>query len=128
MKSDNFYENLIIPGKYLWSIGEGSYTRVMPIHERYKTVIRKFARLAQERYARHIEKIILYGSVAREDAGADSDIDLLVLWNGDENEGWHAMTGLAFDVMVESGEYLSVKVVNAHTFNPASPFFRHCPR
>jgi predicted nucleotidyltransferase len=97
----------------------------MPIHERYKTVIRKFARLAQERYAHHIEKIILYGSVARDDAGADSDIDLLVLWNGDENEGWHAMTGLAFDVMVESGEYLSVKVVNAHTFNPESPFFRN---
>jgi len=105
--------------------GTGSYTRVMPIPKRYETVIQTFARQAQARYAHHIDKIILYGSVARGDAGADSDIDLLVLWNGDENEGWHAMTGLAFDVMVESGEYLSGKVVSAHTFNPASPFFRN---
>ena len=94
----------------------------MSIQKRYETVIRQFVRQAQERYPTHIHKIILYGSVARGDANADSDIDLLVLWNGDEHEGWRAMTGLAFDVMVDSGEYLSVKVMNAETFSGASPF------
>lgn len=94
----------------------------MSIQKRYETVIRQFVRQAQERYAAHIERIILYGSVARGDANADSDIDLLVLWNGDEHEGWRAMTGLAFDIMVNSGEYLSVKVMSAKNFSEASPF------
>ena len=94
----------------------------MSIQKRYEAVIRQFVRQAQERYTSHIDKIILYGSVARGDADADSDIDLLVLWNGDEQEGWRAMTGLAFDVMVDSGEYLSVKVMNAKTFSSTSPF------
>lgn len=116
------------PGKYLLLIGEGSYTTYMPIQQRYETIIRQFARLAQERYPENIGMIILYGSVARGDERADSDIDLLVLWNGDENVGWHAMTGLAFDLMVETGEYLSVKVMNAHAFNPTSPFVRNVKR
>lgn len=94
----------------------------MSIQKRYESVIRQFVIRAQERYPTHIDRIILYGSVARGDADPDSDIDLLVLWNGDEQEGWRAMTGLAFDVMVDSGEYLSVKVMNAKTFSDASPF------
>ena len=100
----------------------------MPIQERYETVIRQFVRLAQERYAPNIGKIILYGSVARGDARADSDIDLLVVWKGDENAGWHAMTGLAFDIMVDTGEYLSVKVMNVHSFTPTSSFVRNVTR
>jgi len=100
----------------------------MSIAKRYETVIRQFVREAQERYNTHIGKIILYGSVARGDENADSDIDLLVLWNGDEHEGWRAMTGLAFDVMVDSGEYLSVKVMNAKTFSRVSPFGQNVMR
>ncbi|HIH26632.1 MAG TPA: nucleotidyltransferase domain-containing protein [Methanoregulaceae archaeon] len=100
----------------------------MPIHERYKPVIRQFVRLAQAQYHTHIEKIILFGSVARGDATAESDIDLLVLWNGNEHEGWRAMTGLAFDVMVDSGIYLSVKVMNAESFSTTSPFGSHVMR
>ena len=105
-----------------FELGQDHIRKYMSIQKRYETVIRQFVLQAQERYTFHIDKIILYGSVARGDANADSDIDLLVLWNGDEHEGWRAMTGLAFDVMVDSGEYLSVKVMNAKTFSGASPF------
>ncbi len=75
----------------------------MPVQKRYQAVIRQFVHLAHERYHHGIERIILYGSVARGDAGPDSDIDLLVLWKGDEREGWRAMTSIAFDVMVATG-------------------------
>ena len=94
----------------------------MPIQKRYQAVIRQFSDLAYEQYPLQIGKIILYGSVARGDAGPDSDIDLLVLWKGNEQQGWRAMTGIAFDLMVKTGEYLSVKVIGAGTFS-GSPGF-----
>jgi len=106
---------------------EGSYTK-MPVQERYDSVIRQFVRMAKERYSPHIGQIILYGSVARGDAGADSDIDLLVFWIGDVQEGWRAMTGLAFDVMVDTGEYLSVKVLNAKFVDDTTPFLQNVRR
>jgi predicted nucleotidyltransferase len=89
----------------------------MPIQERYQAVIRQFVHLAHEKSPYEIEKIFLYGSVARGDAGPDSDIDLLVLWKGDDREGWRAMTGIAFNVMVVTGEYISVKVMGANAFS-----------
>ncbi|MDD1730327.1 MAG: nucleotidyltransferase domain-containing protein [Methanospirillum sp.] len=67
--------------------------------------------------------LILYGSVTRGEEGPDSDIDILVLWNGIEQEGWRAMTGIAFDLMVTTGEYVSVKVMNTDTFL-GSPGFK----
>jgi len=41
----------------------------MFIDKQYESVIRRFVHLAHERYPHDIEKIILYGSVARGDAG-----------------------------------------------------------
>ncbi|MCK9631814.1 MAG: nucleotidyltransferase domain-containing protein [Methanoregula sp.] len=78
----------------------------MSIQKRYESVIRQFVRQAQEWYTSNINRIIHYGSVARGEANPDSDIDLLVLWNGDEYEGWWEMTRLAFDVMVDTGDYM----------------------
>jgi len=43
--------------------------RFMFIDKQYESVIRRFVHLAHERYPHDIEKIILYGSVARGDAG-----------------------------------------------------------
>jgi len=100
----------------------------MQIQKRFQAVIRQFAHLAHERYPHQIEKIILYGSVARGDAGPDSDIDLLVLWKGNEHEGWRAMTGIAFDVMVATGDYLSVKVMGADTFSGSPGFEQNVMR
>jgi len=100
----------------------------MPIQKRFQAVINQFSHLAHERYPQQIEKIILYGSVARGDAGPDSDIDLLVLWKGNEREGWRAMTGIAFDLMVTTGTYLSVKMMGAGTFSGSPGFEQNVMR
>ena len=63
-----------------------------------------------------IEAIILFGSKARGDSGPESDIDLMIIL-GDaalpQQEPLHALT---FDVLLESGIYLSTQVMSADLF------------
>ena len=79
-------------------------------------------------YRTRIESIILFGSVARGEAKEDSDIDILVIWKGDEAEGWRALTGLAFDVLLDKGEYISVKVIGVEDLKGENPFIRNVMR
>jgi len=81
------------------------------IQKRYRKVVDEFVRRALEKYKDKIDSIILFGSVARGEAREDSDIDILVIWKGKEAEGWRVMTGLAFDVLLDTEEYISIKVL-----------------
>ena len=78
-----------------------------------------------ERYRNEIEGIILFGSVARGEGKEDSDVDVLVIWKGDEAEGWRAMTGLAFDVLLDEEEYISVKVLGLEDLKAENPFIKN---
>lgn len=55
--------------------------------------------------------MILFGSLARGDDREGSDIDVLVVWSGDHSQGLRTMASLAFDLMLETEEYVSVKVL-----------------
>ena len=54
--------------------------------EKIEEVVKLFAAGAQEIYGNKLNSIILYGSCARGDFGEDSDIDLLVLLNVEQNQ------------------------------------------
>ena len=94
----------------------------MKIQERYQRAVDEFVRRAVEKYKDRIDEIILFGSVARGEAGEDSDIDILVIWKGNEAEGWRAMSGLAFDVLLDVEEYISVKVLGLEDLKAENPF------
>ena len=51
----------------------------MEISERRRKAVEEFVRRALDRYGDRIESIILFGSVARGEAGEESDIDILVV-------------------------------------------------
>ena len=59
-----------------------------------------------------IEKIILFGSVARGDDTKDSDIDILIITKNvdDDLKIEDDIYGKTFDILLETGEYLSVKM------------------
>ncbi|MDR0912800.1 MAG: nucleotidyltransferase domain-containing protein [Methanobrevibacter sp.] len=66
-----------------------------------------------------IERIILFGSVARGDDDADSDIDILILTKNDEDklkieDDIYTKT---FDFMLKTGEFISAKIKSLHYFN-----------
>ena len=97
----------------------------MNIQERYRKPIEEFVRRTLERYRDEIESIVLFGSVAMGEGKEESDVDVLVIWKGDEAEGWRAMTGLAFDVLLDEEEYISVKVLGLEDLKAENPFIKN---
>ncbi|MDD5141907.1 MULTISPECIES: nucleotidyltransferase domain-containing protein [Methanoregula] len=69
------------------------------------------------------EKIILFGSAAREDMGPDSDIDLLVIKNGAFDEG--SLTEEIYMRLIGIGKAVDVVVISAADVERFhnSPFF-----
>jgi predicted nucleotidyltransferase len=81
-----------------------------------EATIRQFAKIARERFGKEIRKIILFGSAARGDAREDSDIDILVVAKNEDYQLQKALSGIAFDLMLETKELLSVKVFSRQEF------------
>jgi predicted nucleotidyltransferase len=40
----------------------------------------------------HVAELSLFGSVLRDDFGPDSDVDVLVVFQGERTPGWHIVT------------------------------------
>ena len=65
--------------------------------------IREFTENIQRLYGKNIEKIVLFGSRARGDAGEDSDIDILVITKTNNKDLKNGITDLAFDIILKYG-------------------------
>ncbi len=84
----------------------------MHIQERYRKAVDEFVRRAKEQYGDRIEKIILFGSVARAEARAESDIDLLVIGDVSVEE----LVDLSFPILLKHGEFISAKDMKKNQF------------
>jgi predicted nucleotidyltransferase len=76
----------------------------------------EFSRYLKAKYGDRIERIILFGSVARGDDRQDSDVDLLVVALGDWFALQRELAGDAVDWLLRSGVYLSTKVFSREDF------------
>jgi len=77
--------------------------------KRDQKAVDEFVRRALERYEDKIEDIVLFGSVARGEAGEESDIDILIVTKKEDFRLRRALIGIAFDILLETGENISVK-------------------
>ncbi|WP_292490133.1 nucleotidyltransferase domain-containing protein [Methanoculleus sp. 10] len=77
-----------------------------------RPIVHEFAAKARAACGDAIEEILLFGSVARGDDRPDSDIDILVITSEEDFRLREYLTGLAFDLLMLSGERLSVKVLS----------------
>ncbi len=76
----------------------------------YSAVAEEFARRVVANLGEQVESVILYGSVARGDAGPESDIDILVVCPGAKS-CWDAVSGIADDIVHQNGYSLLVSEV-----------------
>lgn len=86
------------------------------IKEKYHKVITEFVRGALEKYGDKINSIVLFGSVARGEAGKESDIDILVVAVGDRFKIRRELSELVLDILLKTGEYISVKTLSMEDF------------
>ena len=81
---------------------------------------RKVAGVAQEVYGSHLEEVWLFGSRARGDWRADSDLDLLTLISPDDprrQRGWRLLPELR-DQLIERFEYITQDMISLRGGTP----------
>ena len=94
----------------------------MQIQKKYRGAVEEFVRRVLERYRDKIDSIILFGSVARGEAKEDSDIDVLIVIKKEDFKLRRALIGVAFDILLETGSDISVKVLSKNEFEDRRDF------
>ena len=99
----------------------------LQLEKRYQKALDEFLRRVLEGYGDMIERIILFGSVARGEAREESDIDILIVTKEEDFRLRRALVGIAFDILLETGEDISVKALAKADFERGKnfSFLRH---
>ena len=87
--------------------------------------IEKFVKKAKELLSDDLIDILIYGSVVRGEAKSESDIDVIVIVKREEFKSQMKLASLAFDVLMDTGEYISVQAVMPEDFNRDTIFMRN---
>ena len=78
-----------------------------------KKAILDFTQRLRRDFPAQVKQCTLFGSKARGDSGPHSDVDVWIVTRRDD---WHlrdAIVGYAFDLLIESGVFISPRVVSA---------------
>ncbi len=77
----------------------------------------EFLKIAKQNHGDKIDHIILFGSLARGEATEESDIDILVITSGNRFEMQKNLSGIAVDILLKTGEYISAKAVSTEEYS-----------
>ena len=82
----------------------------LQLTENEQKAIHTFVEKVCQRFSKQLSAILLFGSRARGDAKADSDMDLLVIMTSTDLATQRAIRDLAVEVWLSYGIYLSTRV------------------
>jgi predicted nucleotidyltransferase len=104
----------------------------------YAEIVTKYREALLNHFPDQLQQLILFGSQARDEATPESDIDILVVVNWDEqplsdgryvvpfnNPLWRQIVELAYDLSLEYGIILSPVVMSDKRFQQWSPLNNH---
>ncbi len=80
-------------------------------------ILKLFIKILKEKYGDKIDKIILFGSVARGEDKEDSDVDVLLITNYDSFKMQRLVSDIVVDILLRTGVYISVKVLSTEEYN-----------
>lgn len=91
------------------------------MREKDRSIVQDLKRRLSEEMQHHVERFIVFGSRARGDAPADSDLDLIVLVDEKTPELEKALDDVAYEVMWDHdfSPIISLKVFSTASFESA---------
>lgn len=84
----------------------------MKIQAEYREAVAEFVKRVEKDHQDQVESIILFGSVARGEAREESDVDILIVIKKEDFRLRRLFIGTAFDILLETGKNISVKVIS----------------
>jgi uncharacterized protein len=97
---------------------------------REKSILAKFRAALTEMYGKRIERVVLYGSRARGDAGVDSDYDVAVFLNN-LSDRWAEADRIAVaatDILNETGVVIHAMPCPAGAYRERTPLMHEIRR
>ena len=94
----------------------------------HKNAIEKFKKNALNILKDNLLDILIYGSVARNEAKQDSDVDIIVVVKKNAFKTQMKLAALAFDILMETGEYLSVQTLKSKDLKRDTIFLHNVRR
>lgn len=90
--------------------------------------IQQFTTKAKQLLGNNLTDILIYGSVARNETHPDSDIDVIVIVKRNAFKNQMKLAQLAFDILLETGEYISVQTMKPKDLNRDTIFLHNVRR
>ena len=81
------------------------------IKKPYSVAIESFVKKAKDMLSDDLVDILIYGSVARGRPHPNSDIDVIVIVRKNTFRNQMKLASLAFDILMDTGEYISVQTM-----------------
>jgi len=83
------------------------------IKKSHSNAIENFTKKAKILLKDNLVDILIYGSVSRGEAKIDSDIDVIVIVKKNVFKNQMKLAAMAFDILMETGEYVSVQTMKS---------------
>jgi len=110
----------------------------MVLDENEQRALSEYKDFLLRRFPEQVERLILFGSKARGDSVADSDIDVLVVLRkrteptkegfypfGSTDPTWREIVGTTFDLLMEYNVNISPTVIGVSEYEEHSPLMAH---
>ena len=98
------------------------------MNKSHTLAVERFTSKAKDLLKNNLVDILIYGSVARGDAKKTSDIDVLVIVKRNAFKTQMKLAALAFDILLETGEYISVQTLKSKEFKRDTIFLHNVRR
>lgn len=83
------------------------------IKKSHSKAIKDFTKKTKNLLKDNLVDILIYGSVSRGEANKNSDIDVIVIVKKNVFKNQMKLAAMAFDILMETGEYVSVQTMKS---------------